>query len=228
MKRKLGVLAAGLVVLAGSMLTVGCGSSSNSSARLRVVNASPDEASIDTLVDTKSFATSTGYGGTSGYKSLSSGSREIKIEATGTTAALIDQTVSVNEKTDYTYLVSNFSSNIAGILFADDNTAPASGSYRVRIINASPSLGPADVYIVTPGTDINSVPPNISSLAFQSASAYQTFTAGSFQIFFTTPGSKLIFVDSGPITFNAGQVRTVVGLDGSSGGFFAAVLPDLN
>jgi hypothetical protein len=35
-------------------------------------------------------------------------------------------------------------------------------------------------------------------------------------------------ISSSPTSFNAGQVRSVVGLDGQSGGFTTAVLSDLN
>jgi hypothetical protein len=47
-------------------------------------------------------------------------------------------------------------------------------------------------------------------------------------VYFTQPGQKSAMIDSGPLTFTSQQIRTVVGLDGQSGGFETAVLSDLN
>ena len=52
--------------------------------------------------------------------------------------------------------------------------------------------------------------------------------AASYEVFFTLPGQKFAYIDSGSLSFTAGQVRTVVGLNGSSGGFTSAVLADVN
>ena len=35
-------------------------------------------------------------------------------------------------------------------------------------------------------------------------------------------------IDSNPLSFSAGQIRSIVGLDGQNGGFTTAVLSDLN
>ena len=110
----------------------------------------------------------------------------------------------------------------------DDNSAPTSGNMKLRIINASPGLGTADVYIVAPGTDLTTVSPTVSGLAFEVASTYQSLPAGSYEIFFTLPGQKFTYIDSGALSFSAGQVRTVLGLNGASGGFTSAVLADVN
>jgi hypothetical protein len=52
--------------------------------------------------------------------------------------------------------------------------------------------------------------------------------AGSYEVIFTQPGQKVPVISSSPTSFNAGQVRSVAGLDGQSGGFTTAVLSDLN
>ena len=71
-------------------------------------------------------------------------------------------------------------------------------------------------------------PPTISGLNYQSASSYQTLTAGSYQVIFTFTGQNSAVINSNPISFSSGQVRTVVGLDDPAGGFTTAVLSDLN
>lgn len=76
MRRPTGILlGTGLGLIALAFFTLGCGSSSK--AKIRLVNATPDESGLDLLVDTKSVATGVGYGAASEYISVGSGSRQI-------------------------------------------------------------------------------------------------------------------------------------------------------
>ncbi len=105
---------------------------------------------------------------------------------------------------------------------------PASGDFKIRVVNASPNLGPADVYIVTPGTDLNTVSPTLSNLAFGSAASYQSLAAGSYEVALTAAGQKLKAIDTGSISLSSGQVRTLVATNSQSGGFSYSLLQDVN
>ena len=215
---------AGLVTLVS--FTMGCGSSSN--ARIRLVNAMPDESGLDLLVDSQSVATGVGYGTASGYSSVSSGSRHLQVEPTGTSIPIIDTTASATSGSYLTLISLNYSNNISSAVLTDDNSAPTSGNFKLRIVNASPGMGTQDVYVVAPGTDITSLSPTISSLSFGVASSYNTLAGGDYEVFFTNPGQKFINRDSGSLSFSAGQIRTILALNSQSGGFTSAVLADLN
>lgn len=223
---KLGILCVAVVSLGIVLLGTGCGSSNNT--RVRLLNAVPTQSGLDMLVASKSVATGVGYGTASAYTSVSSGSPNLQIEATGTTTALVNQSITLASKTDYTVLAMNSSSGVTAIVLTDNNATPASGQIEIRVINASPSLGASDVYVVAPGTSIASVTPTVAGVAVGSATAYQSVAAGSYEVFFAPAGQKFVSIDSGPLTFTAGQIRTVVGLDGQTGGFSSAVLADLN
>jgi hypothetical protein len=209
------------LLLCAILFSIGCGSSS---AHIRLVNALPSQSSLDMLVDSKNIAGAVLYGSASAYATVSSGSRHIQIEPTGTTDVLVDQTTSLGSGTDSTVL----ETNSGAVVLTDSNSTPASGDISIRAINASSTLGTADVYIVTSGTDITTVNPTASDVAFPSATSYQAVAAGSYEVIFTQPGQKVPVISSSPTSFNAGQVRSVVGLDGQSGGFTTAVLSDLN
>ena len=118
--------------------------------------------------------------------------------------------------------------NSGAVVLADSSTTPSSGDISIRAINASSTLGTADVYIVNSSTDISTVNPTASSVAFTAATSYQTVAAGSYVVIFTQPGQKVPIISSSPLSFSAGQVRSVMGLDGQGGGFTTAVLADLN
>jgi hypothetical protein len=193
-----------------------------------VMNASPNESGLDVLIDGKTVASGIGYGSNSDYVSVDSGSRHVQLEASGTTNILIDQNVSVASGGETTVLATNLAASISALILIDDATAPASGDASLRVANASPSLGAVDVYVVAPGADLVSSTPVVRNLAFNDATDYQTLTAGTFEVVMTVPGSTLPLLDTGALNLTAGQNRTVVSLDGVSGGFTATVLSDLN
>jgi len=51
---------------------------------------------------------------------------------------------------------------------------------------------------------------------------------GKKEVIFTQAGTKVGTIDSNSLSFSAGQIRSVVGLDGQNGGYTTAVLSDLN
>jgi hypothetical protein len=188
------------------------------------MNAMSGISRIDMLLDNKSTVSGTTYGAASGYVTTDSGSRSLLVEATGSSSPLINQTVSFTSGSDSTVLATWS----GAIVFADNNSAPSSGNIKIRVINASPTLGTADVYIVASGTSIAGLSPTFSNLAYQAASGYQTLTAGSYQVVFTPPGQQFAEITTSAQSFTSGQVRTVVALDAQNGGFTTAVLSDLN
>jgi Domain of unknown function (DUF4397) len=203
------------------------GCSQGGKTRLRVMNAVVDEPSLDLLVDGNTTSSNIAYGTSTGYQSVSSGSRHIQIEPSGSSTTLVDQTITFNSGTDTTILAADFSFSLSTVVLSDDNSAPASGNVKMRLVNAAPDLGTADVYIVSPGTDVNTVSPSISSLGFGAASEYQNMAAANYEIIWTAAGQKIRQIDSGSLSLAAGQIRTFVSLN-SPTGVTEAVLDDLN
>lgn len=216
--RKTGPTTVALITLSTIFFATGCGSSST---KIRLLNAMDGQTSINLVVDNSTVATGVAFGAASSYSSTESGSHTIEIQANS--ATLFNQTLNVGSGNN-TVLATNSGPTI----FADNKTTPSSGNIQIRVINASTSLGTADVYVVASGVDISTVNPTFSALAYQSASSYSTVAAGSYQIEFAQAGSKNVLINSNAISFSAGQIRTVVALDNPSGGFTTAVLSDLN
>jgi len=219
-------LCAGILGLGTILLTAGCGSGGNT--QFRLMNAVPDEASLNVLVDSTSVSSNLAYGTSTGYLSESSGSHQIGIEPSGSTTTLLQQSITFASGSSTTVISAGFSSQVANFVLTDDNSTPASGDFKLRVVNASPNLGPADVYIVTPGTPLTTVSPTLSNLGFGASAAYQSLATGNYEIELTSVGEKFAAIDTGTLTFSATQVRTFVGLNNPSGGFTYAVLPDLN
>ena len=209
-----------------ALFAVGC--SSGSKTRFRVMNGVVDESDLSIVEDGNSVASNLAYATSTGYLSAHAGSHQIQIEPSGTSNVFLTQTVNFSSGTDTTILAFNFSSSPQSLVLLDDNSTPPSGDAKLRLINVAPSLGPTDVYVVAPGTDINTVSPTITDLAFGASSSYQNLTAGSYEIIYAFAGQKSIAIDSGSLSFSSGQIRSFVGLNGQSGGFTDALLPDVN
>lgn len=221
-------LALATLVVGATIFTAGCGDSERS--RLRVVHASPDAPNVDVALDGKVVLTDVAYTEASGYLTIASGSRRVEVRPTGTTQDVIDATVSFSRNKDYTVLAVDTVANIAPLLLTDNNTAPPAGQIKLRLVHASPSAGPVDIYVQPPGTDINTVSPTLTNVPFKAASDYLTVAAGSYEVFITPTGTKTVALDSGALTLTAGQIRTAVALDATGGGvpLTAIVLEDRN
>ncbi len=221
--------AVALLSLGVVLLSLGCGGSN--STKLRVMNAVPDQSLLTFLLNGNSFAASVAYQTATSYQTVNSGSPQLQVEPSGTSTPIPNLSValSLGGGNNYTLIAANFSASATHLLLMDQNTAPASGDVAIRIVNASPSLGAADIYLVTAGSSIDSVSPTISNLAFPGASGYQTLSASTnYEIIFTPVNTKFTVIDSGPLGLTSGQVRTVIGLNSQGGGFTDAVLSDLN
>lgn len=212
------------------LLLSGCGSLG--STHLRLANAVSSQSELTLLVDGASDANAVTYGTASGYASVNSGSRHVQVEPTGSANdILIDQSVSVASGSNTTVLaVSSAATPGAAdaLVLTDQTSTPATNDIAIRAVNASPTLGPADIYIVTSTTAIATVSPTAANVAFPSATTYQTVAAGTYVVIFTQHGSKTPVISTSPLGLVAGQVRTVLGLDGQNGGFTTGILADLN
>jgi hypothetical protein len=216
------------LLLAGALLvSSGCGSSDK--AQLRAMDATPQESDIDVSLDSNTFASNVAYGTASDYSSVGSGSHTLQVYPPGVATAYIDQTISLTSGDKYTVLSVNVLSNANALLLVDEKSTPASNTAELRIVNASPALGTVDVYIVSPGTDLSTVSPTVSGLAFEAVSTYQSLTAGTaYEVYFTLTNQKTAQIDSGPLTYTNAEIRTMVALNGEAGGYTLAVLKDLN
>jgi hypothetical protein len=193
------------------------------------VNAAFSAPQIDVILDNNTIQSGLAFENNSGYLPESSGSRTLQLNQSGTSTVLSSQSVNLNDGTDTTVIASTPISGftVTQTVLTDDNSAPSSGNIKIRIANSSQAFTSLDVYIVAPGTNIAAVAPTIGGVTSMTASAYQNLQAAAYEIFVTPHGQKAILVDSGAITFSAGQIRTFVDFDLSNGISFV-LLSDAN
>jgi len=216
------------------MFTAGCGSTNS---KFRLVHAIPDGQPVDVLIDGKAVESAVAFDSvtpSSGYLSVSSGSRKLEVRANGGTTDYFSGTPTFNNGAAYTIVATGAVGNntVVSPVFTDDNSAPTSGNAKLRFIHASPSgPTPVDIYVVAPGTDISGVSPSISSIAYTNASAYLSVPAGTFDILITPAGLKAVDITVPSASFTAGQIRTFIVVDVQNGGSLSGTpleLSDLN
>jgi Domain of unknown function (DUF4397) len=241
-----------LALAALSIVTASCGSSSAIPAQVRFVNAIPDTAQYGTALDidvagTKEFTDVPfpGFQPSSGYTKIASGGAALQGIQTGTTTPVFIADISLNASTQYTLVATGFatSGKVVLISAADNNLPPPNVQENFRVINASPSSGPAgvDIYIVPVGSNAPITPPaTISNVAYRSASPYASiaynpnFVQGfNYTMFVTATGttSPIFSQTLSAGTSSAGSIRTLVLTDQQNINLLnptALVLNDLN
>jgi hypothetical protein len=216
------LLTVGIAAL--SMITVSCNNSGQ--AQVRFVHAIEDASALDIEVNgTKDF-TKVAFGNLqplTGYTAVQTGIDTVVGLLTGTsTVAFSTTNVKLVAGTEYTVVATGFDtgfegSNVVILNPSDDNTEPANGTIKFRVINASPSAPePLDIYIQPAQVEGLTPPATISGLAYQETStyvpeAYNTSGAG-YTVYVCPAGTtdqlfRQTFVVGGP---NEGSIRTLI------------------
>lgn len=226
----------GLLLLAAAALSAGCSDSNDSSTgegRLRFVHVSPDAPALSLVIDGDTVASNLAYLGSTDYLDLSEGGHVIQVADASSNTTLIDQDLTVADQTDYTMLAADTLAKIRTLVLTDDNSTPAAGTARVRAVHAAPGAPEegVDVYVTEPDADLTLASPGASDVTFGQVLPYGPVNAGTaYQIRVTRAGTKDVLIDSGPLTLEGFQVRTLIAVDAAGGGepLNFLVLNDLN
>ncbi|HXZ48548.1 MAG TPA: DUF4397 domain-containing protein [Usitatibacter sp.] len=174
----------------------------NPNGRLKAVNAVPDSTVLTYKADGATLLSSVPFGGTSSYVPLTSGTRNLTLEASNvpgvTIASLAQQVASAR---DYTAIAVNNLAQVQLIAFTDDNTLPGAGLAKIRYVNAQVGSTAVDVLLNFAG--------QVSGLAYASASSYYQVTPSTtYTISFATPGGVTVIATAYPVELDAGAVYT--------------------
>lgn len=220
-KRPLSLLA-GAVALA--LIGAGCGDDDDAPrAQVRVVHGSPDAPPVDVLIDGNEVIADLPYLDDSGYLGLRAGSRNIKVNAAGTTATVIDADVTLMAGQAYTVLATNYLDDIEALVLEDDRSAPPAGQARLRLVHGAPGAPAVDIYVTAPGAPLTQ--PTLTDVPYLGFSDYLTVPAGSYQVRVTIADTTDVAIDTGAVGLAAGDVRTGIAVDAPGGGApFSAIL----
>lgn len=181
-------------------------------ARLMVIHASPDAPGVDLLIDdNKKNSAALTYPNNTGYLNVDAGTRNIKVNAAGTTTTVINANLQFTANQNYSVYAINNVASISAIAVTDNLTAPASGNAHIRFFHLSPNAPAVNVGTLN-GTTFTGVFNNRSFETQTTAAANQAFTpvpAGTynFDVRLASGGTSVLTLNN--ITLQAGKIYTV-------------------
>lgn len=192
----------------GALSVVGCGKDSKSNpvaptltANVMVVHASPNAPAVDLVVDGTLAGSGLAFPNNTGYLPLSSGSRAVKVNVSGTTSTVISATLDLAAGAHYSVFASDSVSKIAPLVLTDDLTAPATGKAHVRFIHLSPNAPAVDVAV-------QGGPVLFPNTTFKGYSAFAPVDAGTYDLEVRLAGTNTVVLPLPGITLQAGKIYT--------------------
>ncbi|NIV11005.1 MAG: DUF4397 domain-containing protein, partial [Aliifodinibius sp.] len=172
-------------------------------ANVLVTHASPDAPGVDLLVDDIVVNSSAlTFPNNTGYLSVDAGSRNIKVNASGTSTTVINADLTLDANTAYSVFAVNTLANIEALVLEDDLTAPASGNARVRFVHLSPDAPAVDITL-TDGTVI------FGNKSFKEATDFAGLSAGTYDLQVRLAGSNTVVLNLPGIMLEDGKIYTV-------------------
>ncbi len=221
----------GILSLSASLALLGCGSTSNTN--VRAVNASQGLTGNFTIqVGLTGIASSLPYGtegvqpkgqysvnDTSGnYRAIASGTSQALIAYTTPGDKLVSTTQTFAKNAYYTIVTLSPAPSIQFQTLTDDDTAPQSGDYKLRVMDTSPSAGAVDVYVTAAGGGISGSPV-VGNMQFQQVtSPYLQEPPGTLEVQVTPAGNTSVVLASKAFTPVAGKIYSVFFLDPPTAG----------
>jgi hypothetical protein len=105
--------------------------------------------------------------------------------------------------------------SVEALVLEDDNSAPAAGNVRVRVVHAASTLEPVDVYVAPTGSPLPSAA-TLADLEFRESDYLQEAAAGSYRVCVVPGGADPddgCLIDETTPVIPAGTVATAIALD---------------
>jgi hypothetical protein len=173
-----------------------------STAKVLVTHASPDAPGVDLLVDNVIAATNLTFPNSTAYSTLNSGTRNVKVNVTGTSTTALQANLNLAADKNYSVFAVNNVSMIEAVVLEDNLTSPASGKAHVRFLHLSPNAPAVDITL-TNGTVV------FGDYIFKEASAFTPLDAGTYNLQVRLQGTSTVVLDLPGIVLTNGKIYTV-------------------
>ena len=182
-------------------------------SKILVTHASPNAPGVDLLVDNnKQNSVALSYPNNTGYLQVESGTRNIKVNVTGTSTSVINADLALEAGKNYSVFAIDSASKISALVIGDDLTTPASGKAHVRFVHLSPNAPAVDV-AVTGGAVV------FGNKVFKNYTAFTPLTSGTYNLEVRVAGTTTVALLLPGIVLEPGKIYTVFakGFLGGSG-----------
>ena len=171
-------------------------------ANIKVVHASPDAPGVDLLIDNNIAGTNLTFPNNTGYLQVDEGTRNVKVNVTGTQTTVIDAGLKLEGSKIYSVFAIDQVTNLSPLVLVDDLTAPATGMAHVRFIHLSPNAPPVDI-TTADGIVV------FGNYAFKDYSEFTPIPAGSYNLQVRLAGSDTVVLELNGIAVSDGSIYTV-------------------
>jgi len=172
------------------------------SARVMAIHASPDAPAVDLLVDNVIAGTGLAFPNNTGYLNVTPGTRNIKVNLTGTSTTAIEANVPVTGGMDYSVFAVDSAAVITAIVLTDDLSTPAAGKAHVRFVHLSPNAPAVDVALQG-GAVV------FANKAFKEFTPFTPLDAGTYDLEVRLQGTSTVVLPLPGIMLQAGKIYTV-------------------
>ena len=221
-------LAAGLGAVSGCNLDTRLTGTGGPQGLIQFVNAAPRYRFINFKVDSTTAVQLENYGaGTAAYVSALSAPRVLSVRDSANANTLASTQLQVADQSVYLSIFTQHATGGNLLVFPDTVSPPPGSAVGLRVINASASAGPVDVYIT--GADSTLTTPFAANVPFEGTSGYTyPVNGGTLRVRVTVAGTRTVLIDADASGLTPGQVRSVVIIDASGGGLPATwlAIPD--
>ncbi len=145
------------------------------------------------------------------YIDLQAGEYVVDIIPTGTTTVAMTATYMLEDGKDYTVYASGNGTlqPLELVALADDNTAPATGNVKVRVVHAAP-FGPTaestEVSIRTAGGDLVA---GLQGVPYGVSSGYLELPEGTYDLKVASNNGQVNYIDPLPVELSSGTIATL-------------------
>ncbi|MCB9089779.1 MAG: DUF4397 domain-containing protein [Calditrichae bacterium] len=172
-------------------------------ANVMVIHASPDAPGVDLLLDDAVVnSAALEFPANTGYLEVNPGTRNIKVNASGTSQTVIEADLVFTADQNYSIFAVDVLSKITPLVFEDDLTAPAAGKAHVRFIHLSPDAPAVDITL-TDGSVV------FGNYEFKQATDFTPLDAATYNLQVRLAGTSTVVLDLPGIVLEDGKIYTV-------------------
>lgn len=180
--------------------------------KVLVTHASPDAPSVDLLVDnTKVNASALAYPNNTGYLNVNVGTRNVKVNAAGTSTTVINADLPIAKDKNYSVFATNNVASLGAIVVEDNLVTPATGKAHIRFFHLSPGAPAVTVGVLSGAT----FTPVFSNRTFETQStatansAFNPVDAGTYTFDVRVAGTATSVLNLPGIVLQSGKIYTV-------------------